>query len=139
MENRQIKTLLYEQVARIGKAVASPKRLELLDLLGQCEKTVEILARDAGLSVKLASAHLKELKSARLVETRRQGKYIIYRLADRSVSEFWVALRSLAEERLLEAQTALSEFLSGKAGPADRRAILDSQAGRHRGDRCVPR
>jgi len=65
------KSHLYEQVARIGKAVASPKRLELTDLLCQGEKTVELLAAQAGISVKLASAHLKELRVARLVDMSR--------------------------------------------------------------------
>jgi DNA-binding transcriptional ArsR family regulator len=71
-----IKAHLYEQVARIAKAVASPKRLELIELLCQGEKAVEVLANQAGISVKLASAHLKELRLARLVETRKEGKYV---------------------------------------------------------------
>jgi len=127
MKNRQIKDLLYEQVALVGKAVASPKRLELLDLLGQCEKTVETLADNAGISVKLASAHLKALRLAHLVATRKDGKYVVYRLADKTVSEFWVQLRSLAEERLVNAQMAVQQFLSGADTLAgyDRRAILE--------------
>ena len=127
MKNRQIKDLLYEQVALVGKAVASPKRLELLDLLGQCEKTVETLADNAGISVKLASAHLKALRLAHLVATRKDGKYVVYRLADKTVSEFWVQLRSLAEERLVNAQMAVQQFLSGPDTLAgyDRRAILE--------------
>ena len=68
MNKRQTKDLLYEQVARIGKAVSSPKRLELLEILAQGEKTVEALAAEAGIDIKLASAHLKVLKAARLVE-----------------------------------------------------------------------
>lgn len=127
MKNRQLKDLLYEQVALVGKAVASPKRLELLDLLGQCEKTVETLADNAGISVKLASAHLKALRLAHLVATRKDGKYVVYRLADKTVSEFWVQLRSLAEERLVNAQMAVQQFLSGADTLAgyDRRAILE--------------
>lgn len=127
MKNRQIKDLLYEQVALVGKAVASPKRLELLDLLGQCEKTVETLADNAGISVKLASAHLKALRLAHLVAARKDGKYVVYRLADKSVSEFWVQLRSLAEERLVNAQMAVQQFLASPDTLAgyDRRAILE--------------
>lgn len=108
--NRIIKDALYEQVARIGKAAASPKRLELIELLCQSPKTVEALAGQANISVKLASAHLKELKSARLVESVRQGKYIIYRLASEDVARFWVTLRLLAEDRLFELQDALREL-----------------------------
>lgn len=108
--NRTIKDALYEQVARIAKASASPKRLELIELLGQSPKTVEALALEAGISAKLVSAHLKELKSARLVEGERQGKYIIYRLASAEVGQLWVTLRVLAEDRLFELQDALRQL-----------------------------
>src|SRR4030095_2554582 len=101
---RELKNHLNEQVARIGRALASPKRLELIELLCQGEKTVEVLAEQAEISVKLTSAHLKELRQAHLVETRRDGKYVLYRLADTSVADLWVALRSQAEERLVELQ-----------------------------------
>lgn len=105
---RELKNQLYEQVARIGKAVASPKRLELIELLCQGEKTVEALAAQAEISVKLASAHLKELRLARLVDTRKEGKYTIYRLASTSVADLWVNLRAEAEDRLVELQLALA-------------------------------
>lgn len=108
--NREIKDALFEQVARIAKAVASPKRLELIELLCQAPKPVEVLAREAGISVKLASAHLKELRIARLVETERQGKYVIYRIASHEVPRFWVLLRTLAEDRLFELQDALRQL-----------------------------
>ncbi len=108
--NREIKNALFDQVARMAKAVASPKRLELLDLLCQAPKSVETLSRETGISVKLASAHLKELRIARLVETERQGKYIIYRIASAQVPHFWVALRELAENRLVELQDALRQL-----------------------------
>lgn len=108
--NRSIKDALYEQVARIAKAAASPKRLELLELLCQSPKTVEVLARDADISVKLASAHLKELKASRLVENERQGKYVIYRVASDDVARFWVSIRLLAEDRLFELQDAVRQM-----------------------------
>jgi len=108
--NRDIKNALYEQVARIAKAAASPKRLELIELLCQAPKAVEVLAREADISMKLASAHLKELKAARLVEAERQGKNIIYRLASDDVARFWVQIRLLAEDRLFELQEALREM-----------------------------
>lgn len=108
---RELKNHLYEQVARIGKAVASPKRLELIELLCQGEKTVEMLAAQSEISVKLASAHLKELRVARLVDTRKDGKYVVYRLASTSVADLWVNLRSEAEERLVELQMALASIV----------------------------
>jgi len=109
-KNRSIKDTLYEQVARIAKAAASPKRLELIELLCQAPKTVEVLAHEADISMKLASAHLKELRSARLVENKRQGKHIVYRLASEDVARFWVAIRMLAEDRLFELQDALRQL-----------------------------
>ncbi|MFM0412631.1 MULTISPECIES: ArsR/SmtB family transcription factor [Paraburkholderia] len=108
--NREIKDALFEQVARIAKAVASPKRLELIELLCQAPKPVDMLAREADISVKLASAHLKELRTARLVETERQGKRVIYRIASPEVPRFWVLLRILAEDRLFELQDALRQL-----------------------------
>ncbi len=109
---REVKNLLYEQVARIGKAVSSPKRLELIEILCQGEKKVEELAAAADISVKLTSAHLKELKAARLVEGRREGKNIFYRVVDAQVADLWVMLRALAEERLLELQAAMRDLVT---------------------------
>lgn len=108
--NREIKNNLFEQVARIAKAIASPKRLELIELLCQAPKPVETLAREAGISIKLASAHLKELRIARLVDTEKQGKHIIYRLASPEISRLWVLLHTLAEDRLFELQEALRQL-----------------------------
>ena len=127
---RQIKSFLYEQVARIGKAMASPKRLELIELLCQGEKTVESLATQAEISVKLASAHLKELRVARLVETRKNGKYVLYRLASTSVADLWVTLRGEAEERLVELQVALANLVAhgDDLEGIDRKAILKRAA-----------
>lgn len=123
---REIKNHLYAQVARIGKAIASPKRLELIELLCQSEKTVEILAAQAEMSVKLTSAHLKELRLARLVDTRKDGKYVLYRLASTSVADLWVNLRTQAEERLVELQVALASIVSHDEDleGLDRAAIL---------------
>ena len=112
MKKREIKDLLYEQVARIGKAVSSPKRLELLELLAQGEKTVEVLAAELSIDVKLASAHLKALKAARLVEHRREGKYMVYRLSGEDVAQLWVTLRLVAEEHLVELQLALQKMVA---------------------------
>jgi rhodanese-related sulfurtransferase len=123
---RELKNNLFEQVARIGKAVASPKRLELIELLCQGEKPVELLAAQAEISVKLASAHLKELRLARLVENRKEGKYVLYRLASTSVADLWVTLRTEAEERLVELQVALASIVEhgDELEGVDRAAIL---------------
>lgn len=112
MPGRKLKNHLYEQVARIGKAASSPKRLELIEVLSQGEKTVEQLAVATDISVKLASAHLKELRSARLVEAQRAGKHMVYRLVDDQVADLWVMLRQLAEGRLLELQAAMKELVT---------------------------
>jgi len=109
---REVKDHLYGQVARIGKAISSPKRLELIELLCQGEKPVEVLAEQAQISVKLTSAHLKELRQANLVETRKEGKYVVYRLAGPSVADLWVNLRAQAEERLVELQVALAGLVT---------------------------
>jgi rhodanese-related sulfurtransferase len=123
---RKTKDLLYEQVARIGKVFSSPKRLELIELLCQGEKAVDTLAREASISVKLASAHLRDLREAHLVETERQGKSIRYRLADKAVADLWVQIHMLAEDRLVELQLALQKIASQPDGlaPSDRDSLL---------------
>ena len=125
-DGRKIKDLLYEQVARIGKVFSSPKRLELIELLCQGEKTVETLANEANISLKLASAHLRELRVAHLVETERRGKHIYYRLIDKSVADLWVQVHSLAEDRLVELQLALQKISSqpDELAPSDRASLL---------------
>lgn len=112
MDARATKDLLYEQVARIGKVFSSPKRLELIELLCQGEKTVETLAKDASIGVKLASAHLRELRIAHLVDTERRGKNIHYSLADPAVARLWVQVHTLAEARLAELRQALQQIAS---------------------------
>lgn len=109
---RQTKTRLYEQVARLGRALASPKRLELIEILCQGEKSVEQLAAAAEITVKLVSAHLKALKAAQLLETRRAGRHIHYRLADEQVAELWVALRAAAEARFTSLQAAMRALVT---------------------------
>src|SRR4029079_6045940 len=85
--HRAFKDRLYEQFARVGKALASPHRLELLDLLAQGERTVEVPAREVGLTVGNGSAHLQVLREARLVEARKEGLHVHYRLADDAVAD----------------------------------------------------
>lgn len=111
LSNRQYKDAIYEQLARIGKSVASPTRLELLDLLCQGPRTVESLARQAGQSVANTSKHLRLLHGSRLVETERRGTHITYRIAGTEVCELFRMLRTLAESRLAEIETITRDFL----------------------------
>ncbi len=124
--SRAFKDAIYEQFARIGKAVSSPKRLELLDLLCQGERTVEVLAKESGLTVANASQHLQILRTARLVEAEKEGLFVIYRLADQTVCEFFRAMRVLAESQLAEVEQIKRRFLEGRDGmePVDRDALL---------------
>src|SRR5512134_630804 len=91
---------LYQELARIGHALASGPRLALLDLLRQGPRTVEALARETALSLANASQHLKVLRRARLVDAEKHGVFVTYRLADRAVDDFFRAMRALAEARL---------------------------------------
>src|SRR5438067_12566470 len=115
-KKRQYKNLLYEQFARIGKALASPHRLELLDVLAQCERTVEALAQETGLSVANASQHLQILRTAHLVEIRREGDSMYYRLADESVFRMWQAMRTVGEAQLAEIDRVVQMFLQDRNG-----------------------
>ncbi|MFN7970911.1 MAG: metalloregulator ArsR/SmtB family transcription factor [Acidobacteriota bacterium] len=125
-ESRRFKNMVYEQVARIGKAVASPTRLELLDLLCQGPRSVEELARQSGQSVANTSQHLKALRGARLVDSEKDGLFVTYRLAAPDVGAFFLALRGLAEGRLAEIERVTREFLAGREGmePVDREALV---------------
>ena len=124
--NRQFKDAIYEQFARIGKAVSSPKRLELLDLLCQGEKTVETLAQETGQTLANTSQHLQTLRAARMVEAEKEGLYVTYRLADQVVCEFFRSMRVLAENRLAEIEMIKRQFLEGREGmePGDRADLL---------------
>ncbi|MEN9903217.1 MAG: hypothetical protein RL651_1881 [Pseudomonadota bacterium] len=110
-----LKTPLYEQVARISKALASPKRLELLDLLAQGAKTVEQIAAQAHIDIKLASAHLKALKTAHLVESHRDGKFMVHALSGDDMPGLLVRLRDVAESHLVELSLKLAEIGSQHA------------------------
>ncbi|MFH0802443.1 MAG: metalloregulator ArsR/SmtB family transcription factor [bacterium] len=155
--NREFKDAIYEQFARISKALSSPKRLELLDLLCQGERTVEVMAKSTGLSVANASQHLQVLRSARLVDAEKQGLFVVYRLADRQVCDLLSALRTLAEVRLAEIEQITRQFaeshpdlepvdrnalrervLSGAVTLLDVRPRAEYQAGHIPGALCVP-
>jgi rhodanese-related sulfurtransferase len=109
-----LKTAIYEQIARLGRATASASRLELLDLLSQGARTVEALAQQTGQSVAATSHHLQVLRRARLVDAQKAGLYVTYRLADPQVGEFFLHLRSLAESRLAEVQHVTRQYLEGR-------------------------
>jgi rhodanese-related sulfurtransferase/DNA-binding transcriptional ArsR family regulator len=110
--HRRFKDALYEQFARIGKAVSAPKRLELLELLCQAPRTVEALAEEAALSVANASQHLQVLRAARLVEAEKKGLYVEYRIADEQVSRFFQSLRGVAEARIAEVEQVTRAYMT---------------------------
>jgi rhodanese-related sulfurtransferase/DNA-binding transcriptional ArsR family regulator len=117
-DRREFKTRLYGQFARIGKALASPRRIELLDLLAQGEHRVETLAVETDMGVTLASSHLQALRRARLVDTRREGSRIYYRLAGDDVYELLTALRTVAHDRLAEVERVVQDYFSAPGGLA---------------------
>ncbi|MEB3371786.1 ArsR/SmtB family transcription factor [Saccharopolyspora mangrovi] len=115
MGERDAKTALFDQFARVGKALGSGKRLELLDLLAQGERTVEALARAAELGLTTASAHLQTLKQANLVTTRREGTKVHYRLAGSDVAALYALTRTVASAHLPDVEAASTAYL----GPDD--------------------
>jgi rhodanese-related sulfurtransferase len=113
--HRRLKDTVYEQLARLGKAVSAPKRLELLDLLCQGPRTVEALAEQAAISVANASQHLQVLRAARLVDATKKGLYVEYRLADDEVCRFFLAFRGLAHARLAEVDQVTRQYFEGRS------------------------
>jgi len=113
--DRAFKDRLFAEFAIIGKALASPRRLELLDLLGQGERSVEDLARESALSVANASAHLQVLRRARLVEADKRGLHVIYRLASPQVFTLWRTLRDVGSARLAEVQRLVETYVHDRA------------------------
>ena len=128
---RALKDLLYEQVGNLVKGMANAKRLELVELLCQAPKSVETLASEAGISVKLASAHLKELRLAHLVEADRRGRQMIYQISCPEVAGLLVMVRGLAQNRSYELKHALREMAATAAlWPAEDDQTLLKQAKR---------
>jgi len=115
--HRVFKDRLYGQFARIGKALGNPHRLELLELLAQSERTVDALATESGLSMANASQHLQVLREAGLVESRKEGLFVHYRLADPSVFELCRALRTVAEQRLAELERLVRDHFGDRSEP----------------------
>lgn len=128
---REFKDQIYEQFARIGKALSSPKRLEILDLLSQGEKSVEVIARQTALTVKNASAHLRELRAARLVETRKEGTYVFYRLASETMFRLLRDLQALGRGRIAEVDRIARQFFTSRdeLDPIDARELLRRMEG----------
>lgn len=124
---RDTKDRLFAQFARIGSAISSPKRLELLDLLCQCEKTVETLADQSVMSVANTSRHLQVLRDAMLVENRRAGQSVFYRLADDEIGCFMRSLRKLAEMRIAEIDRLVAEYFDAPKlfQPVDRKGLFN--------------
>ncbi len=131
MDGREAKDRLYEQFARAAKAVASPKRIELLELLAQGEHTVEALAQATGMGVTNTSQHLQVLRQARVVETRKDGTKVFYRLAGEEVAAFIVALRDLARSRLAEVDEVVRDYFVARDAlePVSRTELVE-RAGR---------
>lgn len=136
MQKRKIKDLLYEQVSFVGKALSSPKRLELVEVLVQGEKSVDTLARETDIDIKLASSHLKVLKEAKLVTTRREGKNIFYSLSGEDVARLWVSIYTVAAEHRLELQSVMEKIVSApeRLTPETRQGLLEKV---HNGDVLV--
>jgi len=156
-EKRQFKDEIFAQFARIGKALSSGRRLELVELLAQGERAVEDLAVETGQSVANVSQHLQVMRQAQLVDSRREGNYIRYRLADENVLRLWLALRDLGKARLAEISRLVETYLKdrnaleaitcselrrrirqGNAVVLDVRPALEYAAGHIAGARSIP-
>jgi rhodanese-related sulfurtransferase/DNA-binding transcriptional ArsR family regulator len=126
LENRAFKDRLYDQLARIGKAIANPHRIEMLELLAQGGRTVESIAEETSVSMANASQHLQALRAAGLVESRKDGLFVHYRLADDGVFDLSRVLRTVAERRLAEMDRLVHEALAERddVEPVSMRELL---------------
>lgn len=114
MEKREFKDKIFSEIARISTALGNPKRLEILDLLAQGDRTVERIALETGMSVANASKHLQVLKAGYMVEIERKGNFIIYKISSIKVIEIWRLLRDFGTERIAEIDKVVKDFRSGK-------------------------
>jgi len=132
MHGRDFKDALFEQFARIAAAFASPKRIEIIDVLVQGERNVETLARETSLSVANTSRHLQILKTAHLVASRKEGLQVVYRLADPVVRGAYRALQALSEARLAEVDRLVRDYFTSVDGlePVPREELLRRVRGR---------
>ncbi len=126
MPDRAVKVELFDEFARVAQALASGRRVEIVDILANGDRTVDELARQAGLSTANTSQHLQVLKEAGLVGASRDGTRIRYRLASETVYQFWVGLRSLAAERLPGVNGLVETYLGSQEGlePMSREELL---------------
>jgi rhodanese-related sulfurtransferase len=155
MGSRADKDALFEAIAVLGKAFASPRRLELLDLLAQAPRTVDELARASGQSAANTSQHLQALHAAGVVSRTREGTSVRYALAGDEVLSLWLSLREVAVARLAEVERAAREYLghevdaigrdelvarmrSGEVVLVDVRPSDEYDAGHIRGARSIP-
>jgi len=124
--SRQYKDSIYEQIARIGKSIGSGPRLEILDILCQGPRSVDVLAKQVGQRLANTSHHLQVLRRARLVETAKEGVHVTYRVASEEVSDFFRTLRELAASRLLEIEQVTRAFLQerGSMEPVNGDALV---------------
>ncbi|WP_025116242.1 ArsR/SmtB family transcription factor [Lysinibacillus fusiformis] len=116
MHERQLKDLLYQEFARIGKSLSSPKRLEILDILSQGPKSVDALAKSTDMSIANVSQHLKTLFNARLVKFSKEGNFVIYELADEVIAKFLTTLHALSEKQLIQVQQIKEAFFNEHLG-----------------------
>jgi rhodanese-related sulfurtransferase/DNA-binding transcriptional ArsR family regulator len=114
LAKQAFKTELFEEFARIGKALSSGRRLELLELLAQGERAVEELAIETGMSIANTSQHLQVLRGAHLVDVRRQGTYAWYRLSGQNVLRLWMNLREVGEMQLAEIERVVESFFKDR-------------------------
>lgn len=154
---RRFKNALFDELARVGKALASGRRLELVDVLAQGERTVEELAHETAQSVANTSRNLQVLREAHLVEARRARNYMHYRLADDQVTRLWLCLRGVGETRIAEVQRLVRDYLqereglqamdarelrrrlqAGRVTVVDVRPVVEYQAGHIAGARSIP-
>ena len=123
---RHFKAAIYDQLARVGKSLASAPRLELLDLLAQVPRTVESLADETGQTVANTSQHLQVLRGARMVEAEKRGQYVVYRLSDQRVADVCRSLRVLAAARVADIEMLVRDFVTahGELEPVDQEALM---------------
>jgi rhodanese-related sulfurtransferase len=126
MPDQRVKGELFDQFARVGKALASGRRVEILDILANGDRTVEALAEQVHLTVANTSQHLQILRDAGLVSSRRQGTFIRYGLAAQEVYEFWTSLRSLAANRLADVERLVRAYVGSRDGlePVGRKELV---------------
>ena len=123
MTNRSQAAALFEQIAKLGKALSSPQRLRILSLLCQCERTVYALSKAVGLPIATVSHHLQKLSQVRLVVARKVGRFVTYAMADNEVTAFWLQYRDFCSGRLLELQMMRSSLTDQRKS----RGVVDQE------------